>query len=717
MSDGFVRTNHVGERRLVRPMVAVVAALMLLGGLVPGVIPPAEAVEGVVATGATTLVVQPAKRRVHADVELRIRNDRPRTTVDGVSTDWVVQRWAIAVPDQATHVKVTRGGTRLPTTVRERDGFDQVAFDLRPDLRFGKTATVHISYDLPDGGARSASPIRVGRAYISFYAFAHGDDRATMTIEVPDGFEVSTRGGDIATSMDAEGRTILTTDGSVDDQHWYVIVDGTRPAALKDETLQVQIDGRPRYLEIRSWPEDEFWATRVRDRLTTGLVALHDLLGLDWPVIGPLQVTESATRSLNGYAGFYDPAGQGGGLDEITISEEPDDQVIVHEASHAWFNDGLLTGRWISEGFAEAYAARALKRLGSPPQPADPAYRDTSVAFALNLWAPPGRIDDARAQAHEVYGYDASRQVIDSLIDEIGEDGMRKVLAAADDEAIAYPGAPKREYQTVVATFKDWRYFLDLLEQVGGSSQAPELFKTWVISDVERPLLVDHEQLVGRYDRLVERADGWLPGYAIRAQMARWALVDALPELDLAETTLDRRAAIEPQEAKLGLDDGGALKSAFEAARVSYDDVVSLADEELETLDAVRDASAVVTAEREPLVAIGLIGTDTSVDLAAAAAAYRAGHLGEARDDAAAAEALIDGAEAIGTQRAAVAGSVALAVSVVGLGIVILVVRRRRARGTTPAAVEAPATLAARTEPMASDRSNEAGAAEGEEGT
>ncbi len=48
---------------------------------------------------------------------------------------------------------------------------------------------------------------------------------------------------------------------------------------------------------------------------------------------------------------------------------------------------------------------------------------------------------------------------------------------------------PSARRQTLVATFKDWRYFLDLLEQVGGSTQAPELFKTWVVSDVERPLL------------------------------------------------------------------------------------------------------------------------------------------------------------------------------------------------------------------------------------
>jgi hypothetical protein len=123
MSRAAFPAGHLRLRRLAESLAAVgVAALVLLGGLVPGGISPAHAVEGVVATGATTLIVQPAKHRVHAEVELRIHNDRPRTTIGGVVTDWVVQRWAIAVPDQATHVKVTRGGVRLPTTIRERDG-------------------------------------------------------------------------------------------------------------------------------------------------------------------------------------------------------------------------------------------------------------------------------------------------------------------------------------------------------------------------------------------------------------------------------------------------------------------------------------------------------------------------------------------------------------------------------------------------------------------
>ena len=145
----------------------------------------------------------------------------------------------------------------------------------------------------------------------------------------------------------------------------------------RKQTLQVEIGGQPRVIEVRSWPEDDLWAKRVRERLTSGLVALHELNGLDWPVVGTLRVTESATQRLNGYAGFYDP-GETGVQDEITISEEPDEQVIVHEAAHAWFNDGLLTGRWISEGLADAYAARAMSRLGSTPPAPERVRRDTT---------------------------------------------------------------------------------------------------------------------------------------------------------------------------------------------------------------------------------------------------------------------------------------------------------------------------------------------------
>ena len=675
-----------------RPLAAPLAALgialaALLGGLAPTGVDVVRAIEQPEVTGATTLTVQPEKRRIHAQVELRIKNVQPDTISGGQTTVWSVVEWQMAVPDEATHVRVTRGGERLPTTILERNGFDEIRFDIRPRVPYGRTATVHITYDLPDGGARSSSPIRVGRAYVSFYAFAHGDDQATMRVVLPEGFEVQTRGGDIGTEFDAEGRTILTTNGSVDDARWFVVVNGDRPDALEAEMLRVEIGGQERALEVRSWPEDDLWAERVRERLTDGLVALHELNGLDWPVVGPLRVSESATSSLEGYAGFYDP-GEGRILDEILISEEPDDMVIVHEAAHAWFNDRLLSGRWISEGLADAYAARALDRLGSAQPRPEPVYRDTRVAFALNLWAPPALIDSAASQAREAYGYDAARQVIDAVVDEIGEERMREVLAAANDRSIAFPGAARPESQMNVASFRDWRYLLDLLEQVGGSTEAAELYETWVVSDVERPILADHEAAVRRYAQLVDDADGWLPAYALRAPMARWAFDFVDRELELAETALGRRASVEALEDHLGLDDGGALRTAFESAEISYDGVVSLADAMIEALGDVQTAQEAVSAERDPFVTLGLVGLDPSLDLSAAGAAYRSGDLHEARIQAAEAVALIDAADEVGTQRAATAGGIALVIVLLGAGAVVV---RRRRRRLAPASAIASA--------------------------
>ncbi|MET1232209.1 MAG: hypothetical protein ABWY52_05090 [Candidatus Limnocylindrales bacterium] len=305
---------------------------------------------------------------------------------------------------------------------------------------------------------------------------------------------------------------------------------------------------------------------------------------------------------------------------------------------------------------------------------------------------------------------------------------MREVLAAADVESVAFAGAQRRESQMILASFRDWRYLLDLLQQVGGSTEASELFETWVVSDVERPVLADHEAAVRRYAQLVEDADGWLPAHALRAPMARWAFDFADRELELAETALDRRASIESLEDRLGLDDGGALQTAFETAVVSYDGVVSLADAMIEALNDVQAAHEAVAAERSPLVALGLVGVDPALDLAEAGAAYRSGDLHGARTQAAEAVALIDAADAVGKQRAAVAGGAAFLVILVGLGAVVVQRRRRRPLSASASPVgadhqawvgspEAPATLAARTEPAAPDEPGQAGATEGQEDT
>ncbi len=93
----------------------------------------------------------------------------------------------------------------------------------------------------------------------------------------------------------------------------------------------------------------------------------------------------------------------------------------------------LFVGRWINEGFADEYAARVLDEVsigGLRPEHGQSPTSDG--ALDLNEWAHPGRIDDDETDQREHYGYDASWTVVRALLDEIGEDGMREVLAAAE---------------------------------------------------------------------------------------------------------------------------------------------------------------------------------------------------------------------------------------------------------------------------------------------
>ena len=92
------------SRPLAAPLAAVgIAMAALLGGLGPTGVDVVRAIEQPEVTGATTLIVQPEKRRIHAQVELRIKNVRPDTISGGQTTVWSSE-WQMAVPDEATHV-------------------------------------------------------------------------------------------------------------------------------------------------------------------------------------------------------------------------------------------------------------------------------------------------------------------------------------------------------------------------------------------------------------------------------------------------------------------------------------------------------------------------------------------------------------------------------------------------------------------------------------
>jgi len=336
---------------------AAVVLLLVLSPLVPVADPSgspmALAADGAFVTGATSYTVEPDRRRVHARVELRIKNTTPNRVSGNVTTQIYYAEWGIGVQDEATNVRVTRGGSRLRASVKQEEGYKLVRFDLGPNLFYGQTAPIRVDYDLPDGGARSESPIRVGSAFTTFYAYAHGDDRASVRIVFPVGYEITTRGDDVQTTSDAIA-TVLTTPGSVDAGKWFVVVTADRPAGLKVDTLEVPIGGEDRLVEIRAWPEDDVWSGKV-----------HDLLLRGYP---ELEIFSFHLDSV------FCHAAHASGAPEVVLPEPMRIYHIEHGTGSGWTPEGqrALFARlaaadipWLSDADLRGWAAQ-MRRLRAP---------------------------------------------------------------------------------------------------------------------------------------------------------------------------------------------------------------------------------------------------------------------------------------------------------------------------------------------------------------
>ncbi len=452
--------------------------------------------------------LDPDAAAVRVIVDITATNEKPNRveqTAQGTrTTRYFFEAASIVIHAEADAVRATSGGRALTTTVTREEGYAVAEVRFRSDIYYKQSAEFTLSYTLPGGAPRSDSDIRVGSAFATFYAWAFGD-RGDVLIVIPAGFEVETSGSTVAEVEGAPAETRFAATGIANVTDWYVVVVADRPESLTQERLDLAGGER---LVVRAWPEDEEWRSRVGDLLRIGLPVLVDKLGLDWPVEGEIEVVEVHTPLLEGYAGvFYTDR------DLIEISEDLDELTIIHEASHAWFNARLFVGRWINEGFADEYAARVLEEVSVGGLRPDALTPESDGAIRLNEWSHPGRIADEETDTREHFGYVASWIVIRELIEEIGEAKMQAVLAAADASTTAYVGAAEPE---VVGYANDWRRFLDLLEEAGGSDRAEDLFRRWVVAP-------EHEAVIGEraaarevYAGLVEAGDGWLPGYVVR---------------------------------------------------------------------------------------------------------------------------------------------------------------------------------------------------------
>jgi hypothetical protein len=656
-------------RALIRGIgVVALVAVSLLG---PAAAPALAADDALSLISTSTYSLLPDKGLVHVTIDVTATNNKPdkvQETPNGtITTRYFYDAAGIAIHAEAAAIRASAGTAKLTTKTAAADGFSVLTISFLRDLHYKQSTTFRIEYDLPGGAPRSDSDIRVGSAFATFYAWAFGDS-GDVRIVIPAGFDVETTGSTIAESIE-DGITTLAATAIDDPNQWFAVVVADRHDSLTQDRLDLE-DGE--HLVIRAWPEDTEWRTRVGDLLREGLPVLVEKIGLDWPVQGDIEVAEVHTPLLEGYAGvFYTDESR------IEISEDLDELTIIHEASHAWFNSNLFVGRWINEGFADEYASRVLDAVSVGGLEPDSVSPTSEGAVDLNTWTHPGRIDDTTTSLRETFGYEASWTVIRRLIDEIDEASMRAVLAAANARETAYVGAGDPE---TVTGGNDWRRFLDLLEEVGGSNDAEALFRGWIVAPEEESLLDTRGEARTAYAALVEGADGWLPGYVIRDPMGRWEFASATEAIAEATEILAIRDEIAARADELGVTPPTALKAAYEGAASELDGVRDLAAAQLATATALDGASDHVAAERDLFTSIGLIGENPDVTLVAGSAAFSAGNTGAADAQAAAVEALMAGAADSGATRVLIVGIAGAGVLAVGVGGAVAMRRRREGR-------------------------------------
>ena len=687
------RRRHARPSR--RPPIAAAAlALMLTAGtavLIPAVgpqagapaipflgglgVPIALAADDIEISTAARYVVDPGAGLVRVTVDVTAVNRKTNTVNGGAITRYFYDGVNLGVQPEAAHLRATQDGVPVKVTAVNRTGYRLVTVFFRGYIYLKETARVRLTFDLPAGRPRSASEVRVGKAFATFVAWAFGDN-GTVRVEVPKGFVVGTSGSRLTPSTGGGGVQVLTATTATP-LDWYAWVNARDDAGLTSEPLVLA--GGDRVI-VRGWPEDSRWRSTVTRVLADAVPKLAKRIGLPWPVDGPLTVIEVYTPLLEGYAGFFDRA-----TDQITISENLDSATIVHEASHAWFNDRLFTGRWINEGLAEEYASRVLATGGKASAPAV-VKRTAPAAFPLNDWPPPAPIRDKAGDAREQYGYDASWTVVRAILAETGEDGMRRVFGAADAGTTAYVGDAPPERTTLPS---DWRRFLDLTEELGGAKGAASLIARWAATPDAQESIAARAGARRAYLALVAAGDPWAAPVVVRLAMDAWTFDRAGEAMGRADAVLEKRDELRTVAADEGLTPADTLEAAYEGATstAGLDEALGLADATATSLDEVAAARTAAEEPRDWLTSLGLDGEDPDAQVAAARAAWQAGDIGQATLLADESVAVLRAAPGNGRTKVLLVGGGAAGVVLV-LGLVLVVRRRRRSPLESLAAAE-----------------------------
>jgi len=626
-------------------------AVLLASALAPA---PVHAAEYEMETVATYAVDPPAGE-IAVSVAVTFTNTLP----DPPGQISAFSHVDLAVQDGASQVVAADDDGALDVGLEAGDGAEVASVRTRSRVRYGTSVSFTLSYRLADG---AAADLHVRPGIVKFPAWGFGTS-SQITVQLPAEYDARADGDPMLSSV--SGTTLELTSGPITEpDRWLALITAVQPAEYVTRSASVALESGTVDLQVRAWSDDTGWGDETLSLLVQALPMLEEAIGLPYPRVGPLVVSEAAGGEVSG-GGLPSPTA------EIQVAFDGTAFTLLHQAAHVWIDDQLVRDRWMREGLASHYAALVGARLDAEP-PYDPAQRTMDLAAdarPLVDW-PLG----AASGVADAYGYAASWALVDRIATTVGEAPLAEAIARIAAGLSAYdpidPDAISSDGRLHPAV--DTRRLLDQLAAVS-SRDVAELFREWAFGPEGAAELDQRDVARDAYRGLLTHAGDWGAPDPVRSAMSDWDFEAAQAGITEASAWLEDRDALIAQCATVGLVPPDRLR-----ARYLADGGGTEAGRELEAELALVGAYVQVQTRalepRGPLEAVGLFLADEPGKLLTeASASFGQGDLRAAADALDRLELALNRATSDGVVRLA---GVAVLLPLLGLGLGVKLRRR-----------------------------------------
>ncbi len=657
----------------IRPLLFLVPSVMA-GTLLMASPPVAVAANGMTETGTVTYEVVPAKNQIHVTVQISIANHKANEPTTGGYTYYFWDYTQIYVEEEAGTITATSdAGGVSQSTISESGAYRLIKLSY-PNVYYGETRVVTATYDLP-GAPGAKGGFRAGQAFASLCAIGNGEDTGTVSVVIPDGYDVDVASGDtLARISDSGGKQVFSSGVQSRPRSFQSCIEARNPASVTHSAFT----SAGQAFDLQGWPDDPAWGTSIRGQITVDMQGLEDLTGLKMPG-GTIAVAEIGSGQLNDQGLTFQASPLTVGIPESVPSN-----LVAHALSHVWFNKSLFKDVWVSEGLAgyaeKAAGAGLYTPCGQPGGYPGAGSPDLGNWMVLNNTSPTLATDENVA----TWQRNAACYFFTTLADAMGPADFKAVVMAAAAGEMAYVGATPGEKMVGAELPVTAERMLDLLDERGMVAAG--------LTDLDRAqkLLANYgvlteDDLAARsaaratYHSLATSAGKWKMPLAIRGPMSNWDFDAARTAMATAGEIVDVRDAIEQQLAGFSLD-GTDIQKRFESAATQedLDSLLSLIKQESGAAASVDRATKLDNGGRSILQTIGLIGTDVETPLEQARADLQGVEPEQAGNEAQSVIDRLNGSSDQGLLRVALVVGTLLILLVVVL-LIVFIRRRRRA--------------------------------------